>query len=60
MKNSYLDSHIGCFGNFDIEDLICRRFCALRLRCVIKRDENIETELFEDLISFDNMTIKIQ
>lgn len=60
MNNTYLDNHIGCFGNFDIEDFICRKFCALSLRCAIKRDKNIQTELFEDLISFDSMSIKIQ
>ena len=60
VNNSYLDNHIGCFGNFDIEDFICRNFCALSLRCSIKRDKNIQTELFEDLISFDSMSIKIQ
>ena len=60
MNKIFFDNHIGCFGNFNIEDLICRKYCALSLRCVIERDKNIQTELFEDLISFDSMSIKIQ
>jgi hypothetical protein len=31
--------HIGCFGNFRIEDRVCRRHCAIRIRCVIERDQ---------------------
>ena len=60
MNKTYFDNHIGCFGNFDIEDLICKKYCALSLRCAIKQDKNIQMELFEDLISFENMSIKIQ
>lgn len=60
MNTTYFDNHIGCFGNFNIEDLICKKYCALSLRCAIKRDKNIQMELFEDLISFENMSIKIQ
>ena len=60
MNITYFDNHIGCFGNFNIEDLICKKYCALSLRCAIKRDKNIQMELFEDLISFEDMSIKIQ
>jgi hypothetical protein len=60
MNNAYFDNHIGCFGNFNMEDLICRKHCALSLRCAIDRNKSIQMELFEDLISFDNMSIKIQ
>lgn len=60
MNKTYFDNHIGCFGNFDMEDLICREHCILSLRCAIDRNKSIQMELFEDLISFDNVSIKIQ
>jgi len=60
MNKTYFDNHIGCFGNFDIEDLICKKYCALSLRCAIKRDKNIQMELFEDLISFEKNKILLR
>jgi hypothetical protein len=54
------DNHLGCFGNFNIEDPICRKLCALRLRCAIDRNKNNRMEILEDLISSSEMFIKIQ
>jgi len=54
------DNHLGCFGNFDIEDPICKKRCALRLRCAIDRNKNTRMELLEDLISTSEMFIKLQ
>ena len=55
-----LDDRLGCYGSFNIQDPICKKFCALRLRCLIDRDHNNRLELLEDLISSDLMSIKIQ
>jgi len=52
--------HMGCFGEHNPEDTICKRFCALRLRCAIERDHNVRLELIEDLISYDEMNVKLQ
>ncbi|MFC1828350.1 hypothetical protein ACFL0O_01925 [Thermodesulfobacteriota bacterium] len=65
MKKEFLDKtsfedHLGCFGDFNIEDTICKKHCALSLRCAIERDQNTRIELLEDLISSDEMSIKIQ
>ena len=65
MKNELMDkisfdNHLGCFGNFNIEDPICRKLCALRLRCAIDRNKNNRMEILEDLISSSEMFIKIQ
>jgi hypothetical protein len=40
-----LDDHLGCFGDFNIEDPICKKFCALSLRCIIERDQNVRMEI---------------
>lgn len=65
MKKEFLDKisfkdYLGCFGDFNIEDMICKKHCALSLRCAIERDQNKRIELLEDLISSDEMSIKIQ
>ncbi len=38
-KKISFDNHLGCFGNFNIENLICNKFCVLSLRCAIDRDK---------------------
>ena len=56
----YLDAHSGCFGNFNRKDPICKKLCALSLRCAIESDQNIRIELLEELISTDSMFLKVQ
>ena len=60
MNKISFDNHLGCFGNFNIDDPICKKLCALRLRCAIDRNKNAQMELLEDLISSSEMFIKIQ
>lgn len=60
MTQISLDDHLGCIGNFNIQDPLCKKLCALSLRCAIDRDKNARIELLEDLISYNDMFIKIQ
>ena len=46
-----LDDHLGCFGEFNNSDIVCKKFCALNLRCIIERDQNSRMEILEDLLS---------
>lgn len=55
-----VDDHLGCFGNFCMDDPVCSNFCALRIRCTIERDQNVQSEIFEDLVSGDYINTKIQ
>ena len=34
-----IDSDWGCFGNFDTYNPVCRKRCALRLRCIVAREK---------------------
>lgn len=52
--------HLGCFGEFQKEDLICRRYCALNIRCMIEQDQNTRMEIIEDLVTTENLYLKIQ
>lgn len=60
MNQISLDDHLGCLGNFDIQDPICQKLCALNLRCAIESEKSTRLELLEDLISYNGMLIKVQ
>ncbi len=51
-------NYLKCFGDFNLEDDICKKFCALNLRCAIMKNVNSNLEIFEDLMSgeFANIT----
>jgi hypothetical protein len=54
------DQHVECFGKFNNADRICKSLCALRIRCIIERDQNVRLEILEELVSSDGIAIKIQ
>lgn len=59
-NNMSSDDYLGCFGDFDINDTICKKYCSLRLRCSIERDQNTRLEILNDLVSSDAISIKMQ
>jgi hypothetical protein len=65
MNNNHIDDllirdHLGCFGNFSLDDPICKKFCAINLRCAIESEQNARIEILQDLISSDDLYVKIQ
>jgi hypothetical protein len=56
----HVDHHLGCFGEFNATDRLCTALCALRLRCVIERDQNVRMEILEELVSSEGIPLKIQ
>ncbi len=59
-KKYLTDSHLGCFSEYNSDDLICSKLCALRLSCVIERNVNARMELFEEMVAYDNMNVVLQ
>ena len=53
-------NHLDCFGEFQKEDPICRRYCALNIRCIIEQDQKTRMEIIEDMVTSENLLIKIQ
>jgi hypothetical protein len=51
---------LGCFGDFRSEDRICRRHCAVRIRCAIERDQKIYLEVCEEMAEGDDQLLKFQ
>ena len=53
--------HAGCFGNFRFEDAVCRKRCAIRIRCAIERDEKMLLEFVEEMdVGGDDLFLKFQ
>jgi hypothetical protein len=52
--------YLGCFGGFERDDLICKRFCVLRIRCAIQQDQNARLEVMEDWVACERAVFKIQ
>ena len=46
-----LHHRMQCFGEFDVQDVVCRQACALRLRCAVEFGQQGRTELLEELFS---------
>jgi hypothetical protein len=55
-----LNDHLGCFGEFNSKDPICKKFCALNIRCTIDSDQYNLMEFLEDLASSNEIFMKIQ
>jgi hypothetical protein len=54
------EDYLGCFGSFNIKNSVCKKFCALRLRCAIEHDQKVRMELLEELAAYDNFFLKMQ
>ena len=54
------DDQIGCIGDFDSTDDICKKYCALNLRCAIEHYQNERLEAIEDIVASNSTFIKIR
>jgi hypothetical protein len=60
LKSRILDNYVECYGDFDLSDIICRKYCALRLRCAIEQKEQFRIEQIEDLLTVDEIALTVQ
>lgn len=56
----FQQDHVGCFGDFNPTDLICRNHCALRIRCAIEREQSSRLEILEEIAFAEMVPTKIQ
>lgn len=59
-NETLLDNHLDCMGEFNSGDDICRKHCALRLRCAIEHSQKARLELIEDIMASNSTFIKFQ
>ncbi|MCG6909064.1 MAG: hypothetical protein LJE94_02935 [Deltaproteobacteria bacterium] len=55
-----INDRLDCIGEFNSEDDICRKHCALRLRCAIEHSQKARQELIEDIVASNSTFIKFQ
>ena len=51
---------IDCFGSFNKSNPLCAKHCALRIRCAIEQEQNLRTELIEELVASEESLGRIQ
>ena len=44
-----LDDKLECFGNFSIDDKICKIFCSVNIRCATTKEQNHQLEIYEEM-----------
>jgi hypothetical protein len=55
VDKSLLTDYLGCFGNFSLEDPICKTVCAINLRCAIEREQIDRIEILQELAFSDDL-----
>lgn len=65
MKKRILDSKLpldrfDCFGHYDPDDIICRNWCQLNIRCAITQDQYFQLEILEDLFYTEMESDRVQ
>jgi len=60
IRSVALDDYLGCFGGFNSNDKVCKKLCALNLRCAIEQEQNTRMELLEELVSENSLYLKLQ
>lgn len=60
LRRSSATIPLGCFGSFRADDPVCRRYCAIRIRCAIERDQAILSEVLEEPVSGDDQQLTFQ
>ena len=60
LKPRLINKYLECFGDLDLNDPICRKHCALRLKCAIEQVEQNRLMQIEDSINFEEIPLKVQ
>ena len=65
MKKKIIDpkllaNRFECFGCFNPEDVVCRDWCQLNIRCAIAQNQYFEVEMLEDLVSSELESDRVQ
>ncbi len=55
-----LENEVACFGEFDIERTICRKYCALRLRCAAYKQKYASIEQMEEWTEYSYLPLRLQ
>ncbi len=59
-KARLLDHYLECFGDLDLNDPVCRKYCALRLKCAIEQTQQNRIIQLEDMINAQEIPLTVQ
>lgn len=59
-KDTFSDNYVECYGNLNMADSICRKYCALRLKCAIEQKQQMRMLSIEDLMTGQEVPLKFQ
>ena len=59
-REQLLNRHLGCYGEFQLSDAICKKQCAIRIRCAIESEQKQRLEMLEELVSIEEYNFKLQ
>jgi hypothetical protein len=54
------DEPLDCFGDFNKRDRLCTKYCVLRLRCAIEKEQNLRSALLEELVASETSVGRFQ
>jgi hypothetical protein len=46
-----------CFGDYNKNNPLCSNHCVLRLRCAIEQDNNMRSEVLEELFASESTSV---
>jgi len=55
-----MSDDLGCLGDFNPDDRMCFKYCALSLRCAIESNHHIRAEILEGLMYSETFSEKNQ
>jgi hypothetical protein len=55
-----MDTEIDCLGEFNIKKTVCRKYCALRLRCAVLKQGRSAIEQPEELSEDQDIPLRLQ
>ncbi|NNG00637.1 MAG: hypothetical protein HKM93_14725 [Desulfobacteraceae bacterium] len=49
-------NELGCYGEFQIENPLCKKYCVLNIRCAIEQEQNARMEILEELVASEDLS----
>ncbi len=47
-----------CFGEFDKENRLCFRYCAISIKCCVMQTRNPKVDILEKLLIYNDYSVK--
>lgn len=55
-----IETHVDCFGEFESADSICRKKCALSIKCSLEKARSQQLMFADEIFDLDDTELQIQ